>query len=309
MISAEFVMAAEPNSDLVVNQNKLMKLRLPPECVSSLAETRSRVFRAQVAVGCPFASVAFRFSLWSRRGFQKSYTRSKERDVRMKLSQEMLKEQVAEAAVETVKSMHLSQIKLGIGTGSTAECFIKRLPEIRHLIDVTVASSQRSEDLLKQLDIPVADLNAVGPMDAYVDGADEVTASLQLIKGGGAALTREKIIADATGVFICIADESKLVNRLGRFPLPVEVIPMARSQVARQLVRLGGEPIWREGTVTDNGNVILDVHHLNISEPAQLESEINQIVGVVTNGLFARRSADLLLLSSESGIRRMTVEA
>lgn len=226
----------------------------------------------------------------------------------MTSSQDRLKEQVAEAAIDALKALPLSEIKLGIGTGSTAECFIRRLPEIRHLIEVTVASSARSEDLLKSLGIPVEDLNAVGPMDAYVDGADEVNGALQLIKGGGAALTREKIIAEASHWFLCIADESKQVENLGRFPLPVEVIPMARSQVARQLKALGGDPIWREGTITDNGNVILDVHNLAIIDAVQLESDINQMVGVVTNGLFARRPADLVLLSAESGIHRLSPE-
>ena len=219
----------------------------------------------------------------------------------MTSSQDRLKEQVAEAAIDALKALPLSEIKLGIGTGSTAECFIRRLPEIRHLIEVTVASSKRSEDLLKSLGIPVEDLNAVGPMDAYVDGTDEVNGALQLIKGGGAALTREKIIAEASRKFVCIIDNSKLVNLLGKFPLPVEVIPMAKSLVARELTKLGGLPELRHDFITDNGNLILDVHNLKILDPVDLENHINNIPGVVTNGIFAKRSADIMIIGNESG--------
>ena len=178
-----------------------------------------------------------------------------------------MKEAVALAALEWVEALPSENLVLGIGTGSTAECFIKLLPSIKGRIDITVSSSQRSEALLKELQIPVGDLNSVGELDAYVDGADEANQQLQLIKGGGAALTREKIIAAAAKRFLCIADASKKVATLGAFPLPVEVIPMARSFVARELAKLGGQPIWRDGVVTDNGNVILDVHGLAIDHP------------------------------------------
>ena len=165
-----------------------------------------------------------------------------------------------------------------------------------------MASSERSAVLLRELDLPVMDLNSVGPLDVYIDGADEATAQLALIKGGGAALTREKIVAAASEEFICIADASKRVDVLGAFPLPVEVIPMARSHVARALAQLGGQPVWREDTITDNGNLILDVHGLHISNPVEIETRINQIVGVVCNGLFAHRPADVLLLGTPAGV-------
>jgi len=192
---------------------------------------------------------------------------------------------------------------LGIGTGSTTECFIKALEPLRGRIDCTVSSSERSSDLLRQLGFDVVDLNSVDRVDVYIDGADETNPHLQLIKGGGAALTREKIIAAVADQFICIADGSKWVDILGAFPLPVEVIPMARSHVARELVALGGQPVWREGVVTDNGNLILDVHGLHITEPQQLETDINAITGVVCNGLFANRSADILLLGTPEGVK------
>jgi ribose 5-phosphate isomerase A len=191
---------------------------------------------------------------------------------------------------------------LGIGTGSTAECFIRTLPAIRSRIEATVASSERSADLLQAFNIPVMDLNSVGPLDVYVDGADEANAQLVLIKGGGAALTREKIVAAASEEFICIADASKRVGVLGAFPLPVEVIPMARSHVARELAQLGGQPVWREETITDNGNLILDIHGLHINDPRDLETRINQMAGVVCNGLFANRPADVLLLGTPAGV-------
>lgn len=219
------------------------------------------------------------------------------------MDQQALKELVASAAVARVAAIHSDNLVLGIGTGSTAECFIRQLVSLRGRIDVTVASSERSAELLKSLDIPVDDLNNVGELDAYIDGADEANHHLQLIKGGGAALTREKIVAAASKEFICIADESKLVGILGAFPLPVEVIPMARSYVARQLVALGGQPVWREGTVTDNGNVILDVYGLQIAQAMNLEERVDHIAGVVSSGLFALRPADVLLLGTGDGVR------
>ena len=224
------------------------------------------------------------------------------------MDQQALKELVASAAVARVAAIHSDNLVLGIGTGSTAECFIRQLVSLRGRIDVTVASSERSAELLKSLDIPVDDLNNVGELDAYIDGADEANHHLQLIKGGGAALTREKIVAAASKEFICIADESKLVGTLGAFPLPVEVIPMARSYVARQLVALGGQPVWREGTVTDNGNVILDVYGLQIAQAMSLEERIDHIAGVVSSGLFALRPADVLLLGTGDGVRTIVAK-
>lgn len=195
---------------------------------------------------------------------------------------------------------------IGIGTGSTANHFIDMLADIKHKLDGTVASSEASANRLRQHGIQVLDLNAVDSISVYVDGADESTRHLQLIKGGGGALTREKIVAAVARKFVCIADESKLVDVLGKFPLPVEVIPMARGYAARELTKLGGNPIWRDGFVTDNGNVILDIHNLEIMEPAKLETEINQITGVVTNGLFALRPADVLILGTDQGAKTMT---
>jgi len=224
------------------------------------------------------------------------------------MDQQALKELVASAAVARVAAINSDNLVLGIGTGSTAECFIRQLVSLRGRIDVTVASSERSAELLKSLDIPVDDLNNVGELDAYIDGADEANHHLQLIKGGGAALTREKIVAAASKEFICIADESKLVGTLGTFPLPVEVIPMARSYVARQLVALGGQPVWREGTVTDNGNVILDVYGLQIAQAMSLEERIDHIAGVVSSGLFALRPADVLLLGTGDGVRTIVAK-
>ena len=194
---------------------------------------------------------------------------------------------------------------IGIGTGSTANHFIDMLAGIKHKVDGTVASSEASAARLKDHGIQVLDLNAVDGISVYVDGADESTRHLQLIKGGGGALTREKIVAAVAEKFVCIADESKLVDILGKFPLPVEVIPMARGHVARQITKLGGNPIWRDGFVTDNGNIILDIHNLEIMEPAKLETELNQITGVVTNGLFALRPADVLILGSDQGAKVM----
>jgi ribose 5-phosphate isomerase A len=194
---------------------------------------------------------------------------------------------------------------IGVGTGSTVNHFIDALAAWRGRVAAAVSSSEVSTKRLRAAGIDVVDLNSTGDLDLYVDGADEATRHLELIKGGGAALTREKIVAAASRCFVCIADDSKLVDVLGRFPLPVEVIPMARSYVARQLVRLGGQPVWREGVVTDNGNSILDVHNLEITAPAALEAEINQIVGVVTNGLFARRPADVLILAGDGGVQTL----
>ncbi len=190
---------------------------------------------------------------------------------------------------------------IGVGTGSTVNYFIDLLADIKHRIEAAVSSSEPSTKRLQEHGISVIDLNSAGELDLYVDGADETNHYLQLIKGGGGALTREKIIAQASKKFICIADESKLVNSLGAFPLPVEVIPMARSMVARELVKLGGTPVWREGFITDNGNQILDIHHLEIMEPIKLEQQINNITGVVTVGLFAQRPADLLILGTPQG--------
>lgn len=194
---------------------------------------------------------------------------------------------------------------IGIGTGSTVNHFIDALAGIRTRIEGAVSSSIVSADRLKKADIPVLDLNSTGDLDVYVDGADEATRHLQLIKGGGGALTREKIVAGASRRFVCIADDSKLVDVLGAFPLPVEVIPMARSLVARKLAALGGRPELREGLTTDNGNVILDVHNLELLDPATLESRINDIPGVVACGIFAIRPADVLLLGGDSGVEEL----
>ena len=195
---------------------------------------------------------------------------------------------------------------VGVGTGSTANFFIAGLAKIKHKVDGCVASSERTAMLLKQAGIHVFDLNSVHDMPIYVDGADEITQHLHMIKGGGGALTREKIVAAVATKFICIADASKLVDVLGKFPLPVEVIPMARSHVGREMVRLGGSPALREDFKTDNGNLIIDVYDLNMSNPVELESAINQIPGVVTCGIFARRPADVLLLGTASGLKTLT---
>ena len=224
------------------------------------------------------------------------------------MTQDELKTAVARAAYDYVKRIiedHSGEFILGVGTGSTANLFIAELDSIKDDIAAAVASSEESARRLKALGIPVVDLNSAGTLRVYVDGADETDDHLQLIKGGGAALTREKIIAAASEEFVCIADESKLVSFLGTFPLPVEVIPMARSYVAREIVKLGGDPVYREGVVTDNGNVILDIHNLKIDEPRKLEAAINQLTGVVTNGLFASRPADILLLGTEAGVKTL----
>ena len=221
------------------------------------------------------------------------------------MDQQQKKQAVAEAATERVAAIPDDALVLGIGTGSTAECFIRLLPALKPRIDTTVSSSARTEALLREVGIPVADLNSVGRLNAYIDGADETNPRLELIKGGGAALTREKIVAAVADTFICIADESKWVPTLGAFPLPVEVIPMARGHAARELVRLGGQPMWREGVTTDNGNIILDVHGLQMTDGRPLEREINDITGVVCNGIFALRPADLLLIGNSSKILRI----
>ncbi|MBA1444551.1 MAG: ribose-5-phosphate isomerase RpiA [Chromatiales bacterium] len=209
-----------------------------------------------------------------------------------------MKKMAAEAALEYVDGGIV-----GVGTGSTVNHFIDYLATIKHKIDGAVSSSEVSTERMKSHGIPVMDLNAAGELDIYVDGADEADNNLALIKGGGGALTREKIIAGASRKFVCIADGSKLVDILGKFPLPVEVIPMARSHVARQLVKLGGTPVWREEFITDNGNVILDVHNLEIMKPIEMENRINAIAGVVTTGLFAMRGADVLILGTEDGVK------
>ena len=223
------------------------------------------------------------------------------------MSQDNLKKAAARQAFEYVESLLENDSIVGIGTGSTANFFIKELGAIAQKIEGTVASSEESAKRLKELNIPVFDLNSVGEVFVYVDGADESNEYLQLIKGGGAALTREKIIAAASTEFLCIADESKLVSILGTFPLPVEVIPMARSYVGRQIVKLGGDPVFRENCVTDNGNHILDIFNLEILDPRKLENELNQITGLVTSGLFAKRPADRLFLGTATGVK--TIES
>ena len=209
------------------------------------------------------------------------------------------KRAAAKAALEYIEH----DTVIGIGTGSTANFFIDMLAELKHSIEGAVASSVASAERLKSHGIPVIELNGAGDLSVYVDGADEATHHRHLIKGGGGALTREKIVAAASKKFICVADDTKLVERLGAFPLPIEVIPFARSYVSRQLVKAGGMPEYRHGFVTDNGNDIVDVSGLKINEPLKFETELNQIAGVVTNGLFAVRGADVLLISSDSGVK------
>lgn len=218
------------------------------------------------------------------------------------MDQNELKKQAAKAALAYIEPLLENDSIIGVGTGSTTNCFIEELAGIRGKLNGTVSSSDASTERLRQLGIPVFDLNSVDEVSFYVDGADEANRYLQLIKGGGAALTREKIVAAVAREFICIVDESKMVDVLGKFPLPVEVIPMARSHVARQIVKLGGDPVYREGCVTDNGNHILDVYNLSIVNPRELEQELNQVTGVVTNGLFAVRPADRLLVATADGV-------
>jgi len=217
------------------------------------------------------------------------------------MNQDAQKQAAAKAAIAWVMEKVGEGAVVGVGTGSTVNFFIDELAKIKGRIEGAVSSSEASAKRLKDAGIPVFDLNAVRDIPVYVDGADEVTRHLMMIKGGGGALTREKIVAAVAKQFVCIADVSKLVDVLGKFPLPVEVIPMARSYVARELARLGGQPEWRPNVVTDNGNVILDVRNLTITDPPALETQINQITGVVTNGLFARRPADVLLLAGPGG--------
>lgn len=221
------------------------------------------------------------------------------RGIIMAMTQDEMKRKAAEAAMEYVVTDSI----VGVGTGSTVNHFIDLLAEIKHKIEGAVSSSEASTERMKKHGIQVYDLNSVGNIPVYIDGADESNHYLQLIKGGGGALTREKIIAGASDKFVCIADESKLVDILGEFPLPVEVIPMARSFIARELVKLGGEPVWRENFITDNGNVILDVHNMEIMEPIKLENALNALPGVVTVGIFANRPADVLILGTPEGAR------
>lgn len=219
------------------------------------------------------------------------------------MTQDEQKRAVAQAAIQHVPAGCI----VGVGTGSTANYFIEELARIKHKIEGAVASSEATAQRLRSHGIEVMDLNSVNELPLYVDGADEVTEHLHMIKGGGGALTREKIVAAVARKFVCVADQSKLVEVLGEFPLPVEVIPMARSYVAREIARLGGQPMLRQGFTTDNGNVILDVRGLQILNPVELETALNQITGVVTNGLFARRGADVLLLGTDSGIRTIAI--
>lgn len=214
------------------------------------------------------------------------------------MNQEEKKQKVAEAALKYV----IEDGIIGIGTGSTVNYFIRHLATIKHKINGAVSSSLATEKLLQELNIPVVPLNSVIDIPVYIDGADEATRNLHLIKGGGGALTREKIIAAASKKFVCIIDDTKLVNVLGKFALPVEVIPMAQSYVGRQLAKLGGKPVLREGFTTDNGNIIIDVHNLHIMQPAELEAEINNIAGVVSNGIFAIRSANVLLVAYKNNL-------
>lgn len=220
------------------------------------------------------------------------------------MSQDALKQAAALAALKEVPPDAI----VGVGTGSTVNHFIDGLASLRDRIAGAVSSSEASSARLKAVGIEVFDLNAVDALQVYVDGADEVTRHLHMTKGGGGALTREKIVAAVARRFVCIADQSKLVDRLGHFPVPIEVIPMARSHVARQIVRLGGQPVLRSGFVTDNGNVILDVRNLDILDPLELEDAMTRIAGVVTCGLFAHRGADVLLLAGSDGVQRLLPE-
>jgi ribose 5-phosphate isomerase A len=217
------------------------------------------------------------------------------------MSQEQMKREVAKAALEFVEY----DAVIGVGTGSTVNCFIDALAESRIRVEAAVSSSEATTERLRNIGVRVSDLNQTGGLDVYIDGADEFDPHRRLIKGGGAALTREKIVAGASRKFVCIVDESKRVNILGGFPLPVEVIPMARSLVARKLVALGGQPEWRENCTTDNGNWILDVHNLDLVDPVATEQQINNIPGVVTCGLFAIRPADIVLVAGDTGISRV----
>ena len=211
------------------------------------------------------------------------------------------KRAAARAALEFIEP----GVILGIGTGSTVNCLIELLPEIRDRIDRVVSSSRASTRLLEEQGFDVVTLNETGSIDVYIDGADEANKRLELIKGGGGALTREKVLAGAARRFVCIIDDSKLVGMLGTFPLPIEVLPMAQEFVARRMLKMRGQPVWREGFVTDNGNHILDIHDLQIANPIDMEARINRIPGVVTVGIFAHRPADILLIASDTGVREM----
>ena len=217
------------------------------------------------------------------------------------MSQDAKKKAAAEAAIKHIEPGSI----VGVGTGSTVNFFIDALAEIKHDIEGAISSSVASESLLKKHNIPVLPLNSVIEIPVYVDGADEATNHKHLTKGGGGALTREKIVAAASKQFVCIIDDSKLVDTLGKFPLPIEVIPMAQSYVARQVAKLGGQPVLREGFTTDNGNIILDVHNLKILNPVELEQNLNHVTGVVTNGLFAQRGADIMLIAKDNGVEEM----
>ena len=221
----------------------------------------------------------------------------------MTQTQDEQKREVAQAAIQHIPIGSI----VGVGTGSTANYFIDELAKVKHKIDGAVASSDDTAQRLKSHHIQVLELNSVSEIPVYVDGADEITEHLHMIKGGGGALTREKIVAAAAKKFICVADQSKLVSVLGEFPLPIEVIPMARSYVARELVQLGGHPVLREGFITDNGNIILDVHGLKILNPTELEMDLNHITGIVTNGLFAKRGANMLILGTNNGVRIINI--
>lgn len=215
------------------------------------------------------------------------------------MDQDQKKLTAARAALEYIREGTI----LGIGTGSTVNHLIDLLPSVRHKIETIVSSSEVSTTLLQERGFEVSRLNAVGDIDLYIDGADEATKHRHLIKGGGGALTREKVLAEAARKFVCIIDDTKLVGMLGKFPLPIEVIPMAQAFVARRMVKLRGQPIWRESFITDNGQHILDVHNLSISNPLEMETRLNQIPGIVTVGLFAHRPADVLLIADEDGVR------
>jgi ribose 5-phosphate isomerase A len=211
------------------------------------------------------------------------------------------KRKAAQASLEFIEP----GMVVGVGTGSTVNELIALLPSVKDRIDKVISSSKASTQLLEEQGFEVSTLNEVGPVDIYIDGADEANKRLHLIKGGGGALTREKVLAGAARRFVCIVDESKLVGMLGTFPLPIEVIPMAQAYVSRQLIKLRAQPVWREGFISDNGNHILDVHELNISNPLEMETRLNQIPGILTVGIFAHRSADILLIADDNGVREM----
>lgn len=215
------------------------------------------------------------------------------------MNQDANKRRAAEAALPYIKD----GIALGVGTGSTVDILIELLEPLKNKLSVVVSSSERSTRRLAEFGIPTADLASTGDLDLYIDGADEATKHRHLVKGGGGALTREKIVAAASRRFVCIVDETKLVPTLGKFPVPIEVIPMAQSYVSRQMIKAGGQPIWREGFVTDNGNHIIDVHNLKIANPLEMETRFNQIAGIVTVGIFANRPADVLLIGGANGVK------